>query len=439
MVKKILISGLVGERQKGLFEGNIGNNSVIIPMFKMFKKVLPEAKIFTTINLSDSLLERKDFPDISVVVNKIWPMSMFKSIFILFKTILNLIRCILYKVTKIRWLSNIQSLNHYKNVDLILNLDGDIFCNTWSKVRVLILVLELLSAKLLGKPVVEWISSPGPFRNTFLKVVGKCFFNNINLIINRELESTKQLYQIGIRKTPILSTACTSWLMKNPIPTDRKIEGENIKTKYLIGITISRFLTEKNFSQIIHIANYFLEKGDFSVMLLPHSYKLNPYVGGCLNFIDGPDYNICKKIYDNLYYKDKVFLVKGKYDIYQIKQFIGKCNLFITGRLHGGVSSYLLGIPTILISYGHKFKGFANLVGQEKLIIDQETPIFNCIDIVEDCWENREIVSKQIKDKTKEVKKLAEFNFKIIKELIESENIVDKIRNDFKDGVLWKI
>ena len=53
-MSKILIIGLTGGGDVGMYERQLGNVAILIPMIQSLKSYIPEAEISTTIQLTDS-------------------------------------------------------------------------------------------------------------------------------------------------------------------------------------------------------------------------------------------------------------------------------------------------------------------------------------------------------------------------------------------------
>ena len=214
----------------------------------------------------------------------------------------------------------------------------------------------------------------------------------------------------------------------------------DLTKKPLIGITLCGYNLKKqrtwikpaHFDDIKYVApfiKYLLDDLKAQVILLPHVYRRNPY-SYASEQINGPDYDIVKSIYDLLEgdkYAGRLLIIEGKYTSPEAKGIIGKCDMYISGRLHAAVAALSQDVPTVLLAYGHKFRGFASLLGQEKYAYEGDDPE-ELKSLVEDIWTDKDNVRQTLNKRNIRVKKLAQSNFQIIDEFLnlkkeEQENI----------------
>jgi colanic acid/amylovoran biosynthesis protein len=450
---KIFIIGLTGGGAKGTYETQLGNVAILIPMIKMLKKYIPNAEISTTTQLTDVFCTTYG---INSIANPKKLLPLFDSVRILLLCFFDLFRASLWRVFRNFLHLNFQilirgnKLERFSNSDVILDFNGDIFPSDTGIIRVLINTSEVLTIRQLKVPVIEFVSSPGPFNTWFRRFISKRVFNKINVIVNREPVSSELLKQIKIKKTPIVNAACPAFLLE-PAPVEKAeaiLMKENVKVndRPLIGVTLAGYNlisqrtwgTPKNFDDLslfVPMLKYLLDDLNASVFLLPHVYRVNPYtyVG---EHINGPDHDILLHLYrmvDGDKYNGRLRLIEGKYTSSEAKAVIGQCDMYISGRLHAGVAALSQGIPTILLAYGHKHRGFARLVHQEKYVFEGTDP-GELKAIVEDAWKNREKIKKVLQERLVRVKELAELNFKIVKEVVnfneEERNNIPKEKSD---------
>ena len=450
---KILIVGLTSGGEVGQYEKQLGNVAILIPMIELLKRYIPDVEISTTIQLTDNFCMTHGINRIS---NPKKLLPRFDFVRILLLSLFDLFRASLWRFFRIFLHPNFQilirrkRLERFSNSDVILDFNGDIFPSDAHSTQVLIHALEILTIRQLGVPVIEFASSPGPFNTWFRCFISKLVFNKINVIVNREPVSSELLKQIGIKKTPIVNAACPAFLLE-PAPVE-KAEGilmkENVdvKARPLIGVTLAGYNLisqrtwgkPKNFDDLslfVPMIKYLLDDLNASVFLLPHVYRVNPYTYAG-EHINGPDYDILLHLYrmaDGDKYNGRLRLIEGKYTSSEAKGVIGQCDMYISGRLHAGVAALSQGIPTVLLAYGHKHRGFASLVHQEKYVFEGTDP-GELKSIVEDTWKNREGIKKVLKDRMARIRDLVNLNFKIVKEIVdlteEERNNIPKEKSD---------
>lgn len=327
---KILLAGLAGNREIGLYERNLGNTVILIPILHYLKKYFPEAVLYTTIQLTDKFLS-KFGKNINVISGPIWPMGKLRSCFYILKA-------------ASKYIFN---RSQYKSYDFILNLNGDVFCNTRYKAMLLCGIFEILAAKRGGVRVIEWVSSPGPFDTVFHKLVGKFFYNNIDLIINRESKSREYLDNINV-KTPVIDAGCPSWLLDSCYTPISKVDG--------IGIvpSASTCSLPARQQELLQVAMHFADQGN-RIYILPHSHIKE-------------DIHICFKLYNMMVEYGITPILLQERDVQAVKCWMGNLKMLVTGRLHAGVNALTKLVPTVFLSYSHKF----NMVDDVGIICNED-------------------------------------------------------------------
>jgi len=104
-------------------------------------------------------------------------------------------------------------LRELSSADLVLDLGGDLFGDNSAPLRFLEGASRMLMARALGKPVIHFASSPGPFtRSIWHRWLGPRVLNRITLVTNHEPISTELLIKLGVKPDQIVDTACPSFL-----------------------------------------------------------------------------------------------------------------------------------------------------------------------------------------------------------------------------------
>ena len=215
-------------------------------------------------------------------------------------------------------------------------------------------------------------------------------------------------------------------------------ENVDVNARPLVGITLCGYNLfslrtwgkPKHFDDLrlyVPMVKYLLDDLNANVFLLPHVYRTNPYTYAG-ELINGPDYDICLNLFkmvDGNKYKGRLKLVEGKYTPSEAKGIIGQCDMYISGRLHAGVAALSQAIPTVLLAYGHKHRGFASLLYQQKYVYEGKDTE-ELVSIVEDAWKNREEITKVLKDRMTRIRELVHLNFEIVKEIV---GLPEKDRN----------
>jgi colanic acid/amylovoran biosynthesis protein len=431
---KILITGVTSRGAPGVYERQLGNVAILIPMVQLLKQYLPDVEISTDIQLRDEFCARYGITSIPKPKQRL---PRFNLVLELALVTWDVFRVSLWECIKdatsinAKFLIKGKKFQKFTETDMVLDFSGDIFPSDTSWIGVLIQALEVVTIKKLGCTVIEFVSSPGPFNTWFRRAVAKLMYENIDLFLNREELSSELLKQLGVKK-PILTTACPAFLLIPDSPERGKEimaqEGVDVNSKPLIGLTLAGYnLSQRSWRKpksfedlkaFIPTLRWLLDDLKATVVLLPHVYRTNPYVNE-YELVNGPDHDILLNLFrmvNGENYEGKLRLVEGKYTASEVKSLIGQFDMLISGRLHAGVAALSQGIPTVLLAYGHKHRGFARLVGQEKYAYSGKDSK-KLLSLVKEAWQNRSEIKKTIQEKMPRVSELVRLNFEIIKEM----------------------
>lgn len=429
---RILITTSAG-RAMDACEHQLGNTAIVISTIKMLKERIPNAEISTTLQLSESFCKRQGIKSLHGEV--FWKGGYIRTL----ASLMDLLRCSIWGFLRgflrldIGILVRGKRLREYALTDVVLDLAGDSYSSDsvgW--IHLLRCSAELLSARLLGKPVIIFAVSPGPFHPKPILLLARFTLNRATLITTREQLSNEYLQEIGIRKGLLVTTACPAFLFE-PASQERAKEillheGIDESDRPLAGVTLAGYNlysyhtwgippTFKDLSSYAPAVKYLLDELRANVILIPHVYRTNQWTG---EYIHGPDYVILQHLYqlvDGDKYSGRLKLMDRMYSASEIKSVIGQLDLFVTGRMHAGIAALSQAIPTVLLAYGRKHYGVAKLLNQERYVCTGRDPE-EIISAVRDAWKNREEIKKLLEKKLIEVKGLALLNAKLVKETL---------------------
>jgi len=432
MTKILIITS--ADKNMGGWEHQLGNIAILISTVKILKQSIPHAEISTSIQLSESFCSTHGIKSLHDEV--FWKLSRP----VMLKFLVDLLRCSVWRLLRksLRLNAGIliegNRLKEYASADVVLDLGGDTYSS--ENVPWFLIVkhsLELLTIRLLGKPVIVFAVSPGAFYPKLILVLARFTLNRMTLITPREQLSNNYLQGIGVNKKLLVTTACPAFLFE-PAPKERAKEillGEGIakNERPLIGVTLGGYNlysyrtwdtppSFKDLSSYAPALKYFLDHVKAQVVLIPHVYRTNQWTG---EHIHGPDYVTLKHLYqlvDGDKYEGRLKLIEGAYSSSEVKGVIGQLDLFVAGRLHAGIGALSQAVPTVLLAYGRKHYGIAKLLDQEKYVCSgrdaEET-----ISAVRDAWENREETSRLLQEKLLGVRQLANLNFEMVREIVK--------------------
>jgi len=441
---KILIIGLCA-LPMGTMERQLGNLAILIPMIKTIKEAVPDARISTSLQLSEGFCREHGITCLDIKsLYKPVPSS---GVVALVDYLRSGLWSVLRKYLKInaKFLIGGRKLKEFREADIVLDFSGDTFGDMAHPLHLMKHSCDILSVLHLGKPYYMYAASPGPFSTGMRMFLAKKALNKMTLITSREPRAYETIKQSNLTRVPVIRAACPAFLLE-PASEERAKEilsKEGIKRsdRPLVGVSVCGFnfstelvskdkykerRTEEEMEPVLGIIRHLLdEQLNMDVMLIPHVYRTDD-LG---NYVAGPDTRINEQIYDTLQgkeekYGDQLQFFRGFYKPNEIKSVIGQCDMFVSGRIHAGVGAMSQAIPTILLAYGIKFFGFARLVGQERFVSDGLAGKMDAEDVIskiDDAWKNRETVSQEIEQNMKHVRDLASFNATLVKEILDLE------------------
>ena len=345
----------------------------------------------------------------------------------------------LHKLLKVdvKQLINDDVLKTTSEADIIIDMFGDGFSydvgGFGGNLSPISHSLNILLATSLGKDVVLFPQSIGPFRNRLVKYLAKFSLNRAKAIVVREELSKNYLEDIGVNKPPLYLTADTAFILE-PASYERvheilSKEGLKNDNAHLIGINVSQLLNYKSKKLDVKedyvvlmakLADYLIEKLDVNILFVPH--EITPHeIKNETSIIGGDDITAVKEAYEKVKNKDKVIpIVNSEYSASELKGIIGQCDMFIGARMHSNIAATSLCIPTIAVSYSIKAPGIMKMVGLERYMCDFKTMTFEELKSkADDMWHNRERIKEEMEPKVKELKESVWFNGRLVKDLLD--------------------
>jgi len=448
------------------YEYNQGCKAVVLCTIKALRESIPDLEITSFIQFSKAFSEQLK---IRVVENKISSLKSF-ALSDSLKSSLNLLRCAIWAMLhkyfhlNIKALISSKKLKEYYNADIIIHLGTNHYSDEVSLYRVIEHSKDILLGVLLGKPVVMYAESIGPFKTKLASWLARFTLNKVSLITLREEISKACLEEIGVMKPPTYFTADPSFLLKpahrNRIEEILLAEEIDSNNRPLIGITMtsgthfreeekskyasfvkllynllfqhllpekigksilavirrSRFFVDFRSSYITRvepltqIVDYLAERLNATVVFIPHVQQEGSLVD---------DRGIAQEISRAARYQDRVKVITNYYSPEELKGIIGQCDLFITARMHAGIGAMSQCVPIVFIQTSDRHRGIARMLGQERYICGNFASE-ELIPIIDDAWANRDEIKSELKSRQEAIKKAASLNATLVKELLDS-------------------
>jgi len=219
--------------------------------------------------------------------------------------------------------------------------------------------VEVMVAKSLGKPVVMFPNSVGPFRTWVGRFLSRLALNNCAAIIIRDPISYDIVKSIGINCQKFLtSDMALLYTPKKKVMTETFGHPTIGVCPGVYSFSISAKQIERYAIEHAKALDAAIERFGFNVFFLPH------YISG----FEYDDFEISKLIFDKMKYKKNArILCIG--DLENFKSMINQMDLIISSKMHPAVLAVSGYTPTISIVYDHKQLGFFKDLGLSEFAI----------------------------------------------------------------------
>jgi colanic acid/amylovoran biosynthesis protein len=240
---------------------------------------------------------------------------------------------------------------------------------------------EITVAKYIGKPVVVFPNSIGPFKTWVGRFLSRLALNGCGYVLAREPISYEIANSLGIGSR-IIQTADTALLFK----ATKGVTSGNFSHP-VIGVCPGIYRYSLSDEQV---RNYILahamaldaaiERYGFNVVLSPH------YV----SHLEYDDAEICQLVFEQMKNKShaKIVVANG---VEEFKSILDQMDMLIVSKLHPGIMGVSGYVPTLCIAYDHKQTGLFKLLGMENCVISiMEVTSERISSKIDSIWEQRD-------------------------------------------------
>jgi polysaccharide pyruvyl transferase WcaK-like protein len=264
---------------------------------------------------------------------------------------------------------------------------------------------EITVAKFIGKPIIAFPNSIGPFKTWVGRLLAKLSLGNCGYVLAREPISYEIVNSLGIASRKILTTD-TALLFK----TNKTFPGTISHPAVCVCPGIYRYsLSDAQVNDYIldhaRALDAAIERYGFNVILSPH------YV----SHLEYDDSEICRLVYEKMRNKNRAKIVVAS-GVEEFKSLLDQMDMIITSKLHPGVMGVSGFVPTLCIAYDHKQTGLFKLLGMEDCIIPILVGSFEKISSkIDSIWKDRETIKASLQT---QIPKMQESTRRAIREAL---------------------
>ena len=300
-------------------------------------------------------------------------------------------------------------------IDLLISIGGDIYTipqalrekEKYSYYNPLVDFCDRAIEK--GKNVIVYGASVGPWGN-YKKAVDYNVkaLSKYKIILCREEESIGYLKSLGL--TNVLFFPDPAFQIRGELKGEsKKYIGINLSPLSLIELYGN--INEDYIVKLATILDELYEKTSIELMFIPH--VLSP------EEMDN-DLYFLEKIKDLMKYKEHVSIADTSKGFVGIKEYLSKCYVVASARMHCAINAIDENIPAIFLSYSQKSIGMCKYIyGDDYFLINLKNIEDDLIVKVMEILENQEQIINNITIKNNEIRQYYESNIVRIKETIE--------------------
>ncbi|MDR7073184.1 polysaccharide pyruvyl transferase family protein [Fictibacillus barbaricus] len=370
---------------------NHGDEAILLGMAKAIKSQNRDAQIKVSCAYPETTERMTGIKSIQPLISVFGRKELWKVPLFLFG---------LFCTPNAKWfLKRFPVIKDYLESDVIVCSGGG-FLNDNYHPAILARLIALYAAKKLGKRVIIYSASVGPFNRKFYRVLARYVFNKLDLLTIRDIPSQEVLKNINV-SSPIklvADSAFSLWEKDDAGKTSEKNISKLISNNNKKKITIS----VRNWT---HFENGSQENYENAISGLVN--KLNTleeeyevyFVSSCTG-TDGykqDDRKTAKKIYEKIENKKNVYLINEDLKAFELMQLYKKVDLNIGTRMHTNIFSIISETPIIAIRYEDKTIGLMQQFNLTKYLVDIEDvdseKLFN---LVQSAMENNQEIKNQI-------------------------------------------
>lgn len=292
------------------------------------------------------------------------------------------------------------TLKHMKESDLVVSCSDENFKEgssllpvsprwimTWWSMLVP-RTMAVLVARFLGKPVVMFPNSIGPFRTRIGRFLSRLALNRCDYILVREPVSFKIADSLKVRSPKILTSDIALLFSADHEPPVEDF------SKPALGVcpgVYSNTLSEAGIRGYVQAHARALDKAieeyGFHVVFLPH------YVTGFRH----DDLEISKLIVSQMRNADQARIVNVK-TAGQFKALINNVDMLVSSKMHPAVMAASAYVPTVYVAYDHKQVGFFSSLGVDDGIVSiSEVSYERLLGRIDYVWRRKDAVRSLLK------------------------------------------
>jgi polysaccharide pyruvyl transferase WcaK-like protein len=295
-------------------------------------------------------------------------------------------------------------------------------------------ILTIWPAMLLGVPVVKFSQALGPFSGTLVRLVSRFFLPRCSRIFARGSETERLLKGLGLGN--VASAADTAFCHEigdsvsrengeYVADLERTLEGWRREGRKIVGLCPSSVVASKarnegrNYPLFLYRLTDALVRRGFSVLLFPNATR---QASAKLRNNDIPVIEDAVRYFAVFSSSgDNVRCAVRDINTDSIKRLIRLCDVTAVSRFHAMIASLLLGVPPVVMGWGHKYFEVMESFGLARFVFDySKSDEEGLAEIIAEACAEREAIGLRIGERLPERRSSSYRQFEYVFSLLES-------------------
>ncbi len=257
---------------------------------------------------------------------------------------------------------------------------GDSFSDIYGLARFAAGLLPIAVVALLGKKLVMFPQTYGPFRTKTALLMARWTLRRTTQIMSRDFDSMPLVREVlgkSASRVPLAFCPDVAFTLPSRKPCSIAFKPIGTARRPVLGLNVNGLMfnggyTGRNdFGLLLEYKEFiralvqrFLRDTETGIMFLPHTYGRGHSVNN--------DWEACRRISDGFRapYGERLHLVTEQYSEFELKGLIGQCDFFIGSRMHACIAAVSQHVPTAAVAYSKKFAGVFESIGLGDIVID---------------------------------------------------------------------
>jgi colanic acid/amylovoran biosynthesis protein len=256
----------------------------------------------------------------------------------------------------------------YAQADLIVPVGGGYLRSRpglFNRLNIPLLLHPLLFGWILGKPMVLYSQSIGPFHTAFERTMVRFVLKRMDCILLREDISVALLADIGVTDN-VVRAVDSGFLFTSTHRVDVRAQYHIPHDALLVGVTVRAWLKDDAQSAyetaVAQALDALIEEKKAHVIFIPQ-----------VTAGKGDDDRIASKhVYDLMRNQQCATVVSDIPDHYAIKALYDQLDILLGTRFHSVIFSLTSFVPVVAIEYEHKTAGIMHDLGLDRWVIKIE-------------------------------------------------------------------